>query len=92
MKRFLLIALLLVAGCGGTEVVREPAVEVSGAPTAAPVEGAPIPDGAVRIAVVTHGPASSKFWAIIRNGSIPRPGGWTCWSTTSRPTCTRSSA
>ena len=26
------------------------------------------PDGAVRIAVVTHGPASSKFWAIIRNG------------------------
>ena len=30
--------------------------------------GAPVPDGAVRIAVVTHGPASSKFWAIIRNG------------------------
>ena len=27
-----------------------------------------MPDGAVRIAVVTHGPASSKFWAIIRNG------------------------
>jgi simple sugar transport system substrate-binding protein len=27
-----------------------------------------VPDGAVRIAVVTHGPASSKFWAIIRNG------------------------
>jgi len=28
----------------------------------------PKPEGAVRIAVVTHGPASSKFWAIIRNG------------------------
>ncbi|MDA0160240.1 substrate-binding domain-containing protein [Solirubrobacter ginsenosidimutans] len=68
MKRFLLIALLLVAGCGGTEIVREPGVEVSGAPTAAPLQGAPVPDGAVRIAVVTHGPASSKFWAIIRNG------------------------
>ena len=27
-----------------------------------------LPDDAVRIAVVTHGPASSKFWAIIRNG------------------------
>ena len=35
---------------------------------ATPVAGAPVPDGAVRIAVVTHGPASSKFWAIIRNG------------------------
>jgi simple sugar transport system substrate-binding protein len=68
MKRFLLIALLLVAGCGGTEIVHEPGVEVSGAPTAAPPQGAPVPDGAVRIAVVTHGPASSKFWAIIRNG------------------------
>ena len=33
-----------------------------------PRPGAPAPDGAVRIAVVTHGPASSKFWAIIRNG------------------------
>ena len=33
-----------------------------------PVAGAPAPDDAVRIAVVTHGPASSKFWAIIRNG------------------------
>ena len=59
---------LLLAGCGGTEVVREPGVQVSGSPAATPVAGAPVPDGAVRIAVVTHGPASSKFWAIIRNG------------------------
>jgi simple sugar transport system substrate-binding protein len=59
---------LLVAGCGGTQVVREDPVQVSGASSATPVAGAPVPDGAVRIAVVTHGPASSKFWAIIRNG------------------------
>ena len=69
MKRLLLIALLLlVAGCGQTEVVREQPVNVSASPTSAVPAGAPIPDGAVRIAVVTHGPASSKFWAIIRNG------------------------
>ena len=43
-------------------------MQVSGAPSATPAPGAPVPDGAVRIAVVTHGPASSKFWAIIRNG------------------------
>jgi simple sugar transport system substrate-binding protein len=49
-------------------VTREPAVTVSGTPAGTPQAGAPIPDGGVRIAVVTHGPASSKFWAIIRNG------------------------
>jgi simple sugar transport system substrate-binding protein len=48
--------------------VREPAEQVSGTADAAPTPGAPVPDGAVRIAVVTHGPAASKFWAIIRNG------------------------
>jgi len=68
MKRFLILFALLLAGCGGTDVVREPGVQVSGSPEATPVAGAPVPDGAVRIAVVTHGPASSKFWAIIRNG------------------------
>jgi simple sugar transport system substrate-binding protein len=68
MKRFAVLVLLLLAGCGGTEVVREPGVQVSGAPSVSPVTGAPEPDDAVRIAVVTHGPASSKFWAIIRNG------------------------
>ncbi len=65
----LLFVMVVVAGCGSTQDVREPAVEVSGATAAAaPVKGAPVPDGAVRIAVVTHGPASSKFWGIIRNG------------------------
>ncbi len=43
-------------------------MKVSGTSEAAPTPGAPVSDGAVRIAVVTHGPASSKFWAIIRNG------------------------
>ena len=68
MRRLLVLCGLVLAGCGGTTVVREEGVTVSGAPTAAPVAGAPAPDDAVRIAVVTHGPASSKFWAIIRNG------------------------
>ncbi len=67
MRRALLMTCLVLAGCGGREVVRAPAVHVSGTPAAAPA-GAPVPDGAVRIAVVTHGPASSKFWAIVRNG------------------------
>jgi simple sugar transport system substrate-binding protein len=68
MKRLLLLLVVALAGCGGTEVVHEPRVQVSGSPEATPVAGAPVPDGAVRIAVVTHGPASSRFWAIIRNG------------------------
>ncbi|MDA0179431.1 substrate-binding domain-containing protein [Solirubrobacter phytolaccae] len=64
----LLVAALFVAGCGEATVEREPTVRVSGTPNSSPVPGAPAPDGAVRLAVVTHGPASSKFWAIIRNG------------------------
>jgi len=67
VKRWLVL-LLLLAGCGSPTVVREQGVEVSGSPGAPPVVGAPGDDDAVRIAVVTHGPASSKFWAIIRNG------------------------
>jgi simple sugar transport system substrate-binding protein len=64
----LLLLLLLLAGCGEATSVREPTVAVSGEPSSTPAPGAPAPDDAVRIAVVTHGPASSKFWAIIRNG------------------------
>src|SRR5690348_13090285 len=55
------VLLVLVAGCGEPTTVREPTIDVSGTPSASPVPGAPAPDGAVRIAVVTHGPASSKF-------------------------------
>jgi simple sugar transport system substrate-binding protein len=68
MRWLVCLALLLLAGCGDQIVVREDPVNVTGTPTGAPPRGAPVPDGAVRIAVVTHGPASSKFWAIIRNG------------------------
>jgi simple sugar transport system substrate-binding protein len=67
MRRCLaLVALLALAGCGGTSVVREPTLTVSdGAPTAAPPGRSAT---GVRIAVVTHGQASSPFWAIVRNG------------------------
>jgi simple sugar transport system substrate-binding protein len=63
-----LFVVLVLAGCGKATTVREPNITVEGAESSTPVAGAPAPDGAVRIAVVTHGPASSKFWAIIRNG------------------------
>jgi simple sugar transport system substrate-binding protein len=66
MRRLCLLALVL-AGCGQTSVVREPAVHVSGTPAAR--AGAQRPAGTVRIAVVTHGQASSPFWAIVRNGA-----------------------
>jgi simple sugar transport system substrate-binding protein len=65
-----LLALLAVASaCGGMSVVREPSVTVSEAPERP--AGAPQRprDGVgVRIDVVTHGQASSPFWAIVRNG------------------------
>jgi simple sugar transport system substrate-binding protein len=67
MRRALaLVAVLVLAGCGGTTVVRQPTVTVTdGTPTA----GVPArSSGGVRIAVVTHGQASSPFWAIVRNG------------------------
>jgi simple sugar transport system substrate-binding protein len=70
MKRALLVLLTLLAtGCGEKTVVREKGLTVAaGTPQATRVPEAPKPEGAVRIAVVTHGQASSKFWAIVRNG------------------------
>ena len=65
----LLVLVALLAGCGGTTVVHEPTVVVT--PGQAPDEVARTPagpSGGVRIAVVTHGQASSPFWAIVRNG------------------------
>jgi simple sugar transport system substrate-binding protein len=66
---FALLSLVVVlAGCGGTTVVREPTVVVTDG-AAAPGARLPArPAGGVRIAVVTHGQASSPFWAIVRNG------------------------
>jgi simple sugar transport system substrate-binding protein len=65
--RILVIALLAVlAGCGGTTSVHERTLTVTGGEPAA---GGPArPGGGVRIAVVTHGQASSPFWAIVRTG------------------------
>ncbi|MBI5106358.1 MAG: sugar ABC transporter substrate-binding protein [Solirubrobacterales bacterium] len=63
-----LAALAALAGCGDTKTVREDPILVSGSESGAGAEqGAGTGDG-VRIAVVTHGQASSPFWAIVRNG------------------------
>ncbi|HEV7750638.1 MAG TPA: substrate-binding domain-containing protein [Baekduia sp.] len=66
---------LLAAGCGGTTTVSEGPVTVgsgtvpSGGAAQRPgvAPGEPTSDS-TRIAVVTHGQASSAFWAIVRNG------------------------
>jgi simple sugar transport system substrate-binding protein len=61
------IALLVaLAGCGKTTTVREPTLVVTGSEPSANAQSRP--GGGVRIAVVTHGQASSPFWAIVRNG------------------------
>ncbi|MEA2312690.1 MAG: simple sugar transport system substrate-binding protein, partial [Solirubrobacteraceae bacterium] len=67
-----ILVLALLAGCGGsTTVKREPSVQVgAGEGTATPASDTG-PGGAasaVRIAVVTHGQASSPFWTIVRTG------------------------
>ena len=63
----LLAALLALAGCGSREVVRQPTVLVPNSRPAEP-RSPTVRDAGVRIAVVTHGVASSPFWAIVRNG------------------------
>ena len=70
MRRAALVLLMaLLAGCGGTTVVHERTLVVTPgqAPERSPQTPAG-PTGGVRIAVVTHGQASSSFWAIVRNG------------------------
>jgi simple sugar transport system substrate-binding protein len=63
------LALVLLAGCGSKTTVREPSLVAGDSTSTTPARpGAPQPSGAVRIAVVTHGQASSAFWAIVRNG------------------------
>ena len=79
MRRLLTIALFatlvaVLAGCGGSTTVREPSVDVPAQATTTGAKGstpgvAPAADaGGVRVAMVTHGQASSPFWAIVRNG------------------------
>jgi simple sugar transport system substrate-binding protein len=65
-----LAALLAVAlgACGKTTVVREPPVVVTSGGAGPGAPRRPPEDAGVRIAVVTHGQASSPFWAIVRNG------------------------
>jgi simple sugar transport system substrate-binding protein len=70
------VAALLAAGCGSTTDVQEGPITVAGgsgggtATSGAGDEAPPMPGGAraVRLFVVTHGQASSPFWAIVRNG------------------------
>src|SRR5215218_9818036 len=66
----LLLGLLAVAGCGSTKVVHEPSITVSGGDARASsiVRQGGAGDGQARIAVVTHGQASSPLWVIVRNG------------------------
>jgi simple sugar transport system substrate-binding protein len=60
----------LVAACGKTSTVREAPVVVTGGtqPAAPPTDRRQAGSDAVRIVVITHGQASSPFWAIVRNG------------------------
>jgi simple sugar transport system substrate-binding protein len=71
MARYAAVIFLLaaLAGCGETSVREEPSITVTGGQARddeAP--GVPAGEDAPRIAVVTHGQASSPFWAIVRTG------------------------
>ena len=70
MVRFAALLLLLaaLAGCGSTTVRQEPSITVTGGDPRDPQAGVPAGEDAPRIAVVTHGQASSPFWAIVRTG------------------------
>jgi simple sugar transport system substrate-binding protein len=60
----------LLGGCGTAAQVREPDLVSDGAGAAArPAPRRQTTDDGVRIAMVTHGQASSGFWAIVKNGS-----------------------
>src|SRR5918994_3541614 len=71
MARYAALLLLLaaLAGCGETTVRQEPSITVTGGDARQDeAPGAPAGEEAPRIAVVTHGQASSPFWAIVRTG------------------------
>ena len=72
MARYAALLLLLaaLAGCGETTVRQEPSLTVSGGDSRSGPGGASSTAGedTPRIFVVTHGQASSPFWAIVRTG------------------------
>jgi simple sugar transport system substrate-binding protein len=76
VKRLLVLAIVALAGCGGTTTVREDDIVVREdetqqerpAPTATPDRGEGLRLAAARIAVVSHGQASDPFWAIVKKG------------------------
>ena len=71
MARYAALLLLLaaLAGCGETTVRQEPSITVTGGePQSDEAPGVPATEDTPRIAVVTHGQASSPFWAIVRTG------------------------
>jgi simple sugar transport system substrate-binding protein len=66
------VAAAVLGGCGGAAEVREPDLVSKGPAAAKASQPAPrrqADDDTVRIAIVTHGQASSDFWAIVKNGS-----------------------
>ena len=74
LRRLSLLCTLLLAGpalaaCGDEQVVQEDPIVVTDGATPSRDSGEARPDDSVRIAVVTHGEASSRFWAIVRNGA-----------------------
>ena len=65
----LLLLLAVLAGCGETTVREEPSITVSGGDARRDeAPGVPAGEQVPRIAVVTHGQASSPFWATVRTG------------------------
>jgi simple sugar transport system substrate-binding protein len=76
MRRWTLLAAALfvlalaASGCGKVTEVREPDVFAGEGIKPAPAADRRAPNGerSIRIAVVTHGQASSSFWAIVKNG------------------------
>jgi simple sugar transport system substrate-binding protein len=79
MRRLLvLLALLVVAGCGETTTLPEQDLVVRGdaavtanpTPEETPARGRGLRIASARIAVVSHGQASDSFWAIVKKGVL----------------------
>jgi simple sugar transport system substrate-binding protein len=64
-----LLALAVLAGCGSTTEERDRAIVVTSPDTATGGTADGAAGSGIRIVMVTHGQASSPFWAIVRNGA-----------------------